>query len=83
MHPPMLFLRYPEVVRRAHVGGRTMSHRLTPFGRKVAVMATRRITTSRSTRTVRMPVRIKTGSTIRSTSVPVTVKTVTKTITIK
>ncbi|MGQ4596657.1 hypothetical protein [Nocardia sp. R6R-6] len=42
-------------------------------------MATRITSTSRSTRTVRVPVRIKTGSSTRTTSVPVKVTTVTKT----
>lgn len=46
-------------------------------------MATRSTSTSRSTRTVRVPVRIKTSSGTRSTSVPVKVTTVTKTTKIR
>ena len=59
-----------------------MCRLLSPPGRlEVMEMATRRVSTSRSSRVVRVPVTIKTGSSSRRTTQPVRVQQVTRTVT--
>lgn len=70
---------YPSVRNPQEAGSDPGS---VPSGEGLA-MATRRITTTRRTQTVQVPVRIKRGNTTTTTSRPVRVETVVRTTTTK